>query len=381
MEIAILGFGTVGSGVYDIISNNKSLDIEVSHVFSRPGRFTTGIRLTENIDEIISDSKVDCIIETMGGLHPSYEYIVKALRHGKHVVTANKEVVAEHFLEFHFLAQKHGVKFRYEASVGGGIPWIHNLYQTLRSDTITSIQGIFNGTSNFILDKMTHEKLEFEEVLMIAQDLGYAERDPKNDIDGYDVQSKILISSNIAYQTTIKRDDILRLSMRNITKKDIEYFNSKDRMLKYIGESESYDGLFESSVMLHVLDSSDIKASVRNNNNIGVLHGEIVGELAFFGQGAGKYPTAHSIVQDILSIKENTYEVSYKFNNSLKVKSQKKSTYVIRSTKEIGTKYLLKKDKEYQFTREINLSMLRDLLMELDDDKAVVFKGVGACIC
>lgn len=381
MKIAILGFGTVGSGVYDIISNNKSLDIEVSHVFSRPGRFTTGIRLTENIDEIISDPKVDCIIETMGGLHPSYEYIVKALRHGKHVVTANKEVVAEHFLEFHSLAQQHDVMFRYEASVGGGIPWIHNLYHTLRSDTITSIQGIFNGTSNFILDKMTHENLEFEEALMIAQDLGYAERDPKNDIDGYDVQSKILISSNIAYQTTIKRDDILRLSMRNITKKDIEYFNSKDKVLKYIGESESYDGLFEASVMLHALDSNDIKTNVGSNNNVGILHGEIVGELAFFGQGAGKYPTAHSIVQDIVSIKDETHEINYQFNNSLKAKSQKRSTYVIRSTKEIGTEYLLKKDKEYQFTQEINLSMLRDLLMELDDDKAVVFKGVGACIC
>ena len=219
MKIAILGFGTVGSGVYEIAKNLKN--IEVKKVLEKD---LSKINIaTDNYDEIINDKEIELVVECMGGLHPAYEFIMQALKSKKSVVSANKAVIAKYLDEFVSLAKENNVKFIFEASVGGGIPWLVNLERTRRVDEINRVYGIFNGTSNYILDNMYRNEQEFDSTLKTAQELGYAEADPSADIDGYDVTNKVIISSALAYDGFIK-NEFPCFTMRNITKEDILYF-------------------------------------------------------------------------------------------------------------------------------------------------------------
>ena len=190
MNIAILGFGTVGSGVYDIVENGDRR-MRVTAIFIRPTHPATMPEMTTNFDAILADPNIDVVVEAIGGLHPAYDYILRALQHGKHVVTANKAVVAQHLPEFITTAAQHHVRFYFEATTGGGIPWIRNLERAARIDQIDTIEGIFNGTSNYILDQMQRAHLDFDPVLLAAKDMGYAEADPSADIDGEDRKSVV----------------------------------------------------------------------------------------------------------------------------------------------------------------------------------------------
>ena len=195
MKVAILGYGTVGSGVYEIITNGKSEElknIEVKSIFAR-SRDKMHLA-TDDINEIINDDEISVVVECLGGLNPAYEFIKRSLESGKHVVTANKAVAAKYLDEFASLAKENNVKFIFEASVGGGIPWLVNLERTRRVDDINRVYGIFNGTSNYILDNMYRNEQEFDSTLKTAQELGYAEADPSADIDGGDVINKIILN-------------------------------------------------------------------------------------------------------------------------------------------------------------------------------------------
>ena len=302
MKVAILGYGTVGSGVYEIITNGKSEElknIEVKSVFAR-SRDKMHLA-TDDINEIINDNEISVVVECLGGLNPAYEFIKRSLESGKHVVTANKAVAAKYLDEFVSLAKENNVKFIFEASVGGGIPWLVNLERTRRVDEINRVYGIFNGTSNYILDNMYRNEQEFDSTLKTAQDLGYAEADPSADIDGGDVINKIILSNALAFDIHIE-PNFPTYSMRNITKNDIDYLKKYDYAVKYIGETNVADGKYETSVMLSIFDKGSQEAAVELNNNIITLDGSFIGELKFYGQGTGKLPTGNAIVQDIVDI-------------------------------------------------------------------------------
>lgn len=378
MKVGLLGFGTVGSGVYEILNNSIS-GIEVTKVLDRD--LTKLPIITNNINDIIDDKEIDIVVEAMGGIHPAYEYIIASLKSGKNVVTANKAVVAKYLEEFLKVAKENNVRFLFEASVGGGIPCLASIQKAKRIDKISRIYGILNGTSNFILDAMFKENKEFFDVLKTAQELGYAEADPSADIDGYDVLNKIVIASVLAYDFYIDREVFPVYSMRNISKDDISYLKKNNKMIKYIGESIVKNGKYEAFVMPNIFDITTQEATVPSNFNLVTIFGDTIGELKFYGQGAGKLPTANAIVQDILDIKLNYSNYEIKCNNSLLYSDvELKNRFLLRSYKKLDSE-LIEKIEEYNgnyymFTKEIstkNLKTLADNLLK-NDEKGLVAK-------
>ena len=381
MKVAILGYGTVGSGVYDIITNGNTDElkkIEVKSVFAR-SRDKMHLA-TDDINEIINDKEISVVVECLGGINPAYEFIKRSLESGKHVVTANKAVAAKYLDEFIELAEKNEVKFIFEASVGGGIPWLVNLERTRRVDEVKRVYGIFNGTSNFILDNMYRNNQEFESTLKTAQDLGYAEADPSADIDGGDVVNKIILSNALAFDIHVD-PDFPTYSMRNITKNDIDYLKQYDLAVKYIGETNVADGKYETSVMLSIFGKESQEAAVPLNNNIITLDGSFIGELKFYGQGAGKLPTGNAIVQDIVDISEGASRVDVVINNNLTYTEElTRRNYLVRSSVKL-TGNLIESIEEYKGnfyvkTKEISLKQLSRLVNDVkeQDSKCVVAK-------
>ena len=338
MNIAILGFGTIGSGVYEIIEQKKSsflTDKHVTKVLDLPINKDKLSIITSDINDIIEDSSIELVVETMGGIHPAYEFIMSCLQSGKHVVSANKAVIAAHLNDFIACAKENNVSFLFEASVGGGIPWLASISKARRIDNIDYVYGIFNGTTNFILDYMYKENKDFHEVLKLAQELGYAEANPSADIDGYDVQNKIVISSALAYDAFIDMKIFPCYSMAKINIDDVHYLKEKGCILKYIGESWKINHEYEAFVMPNVFPVSSLEANVNTNFNMCTLHGETIGDLKFYGQGAGKLPTANAIVQDIIDICEN------KSNSSVSV-----NTKLVYNNTMLGNKYLIRANYE-----------------------------------
>ena len=366
MKIAILGFGTVGSGVYEISKTSKN--IEVKKVLEKD---LTKIDIaTDNYDEIINDKEIELVVECMGGLHPAYEFIIKALQNKKHVVSANKAVIAKYFDEFLKVAQENNVDFRFEASVGGGIPCLAGIQKIRRVENIDKFYGIFNGTSNFILDNMYRFENEFFTTLKTAQELGYAEADPSADIDGYDVTNKVIISFALAYDGFIK-NEFPCFTLRNITKEDILYFKKQGFIAKYIGEAITKDNLYEASVMLNLFPVNALEGNVLSNYNIVTVKSHTMGEVKFYGQGAGKLPTANAIVQDIFDIIDNinyhkvNIEKEYKYSSNLL-----KHKYVLRFNEKVESEKIEKIDNDngryYCYTKEITQKELLDLIGSSD---------------
>ena len=370
MKIAILGFGTVGSGVYEIAKNLKN--IEVKKVLEKDlNKINTA---TDNYDEIINDKEIELVVECMGGLHPAYEFIMQALKSKKSVVSANKAVIAKYLDEFLQAAKENNVEFRFEASVGGGIPCLAGIQKIRRVEHIDKFYGIFNGTSNFILDNMYRFENEFFTTLKTAQELGYAEADPSADIDGYDVTNKVIISSALAYDGFIK-NEFSCFTMRNITKEDILYFKKKGLIAKYIGEATTVGNEYEASVMLNLFPTNALEGNVLSNYNIVTVQSHTMGEVKFYGQGAGKLPTANAIIQDILDIQANIsfnpISIEKKYSYSAKLF---KHRYVLRSNEELKGEFdKIEKDGNnfYHYTKEITQA---DLLKVIEGKDCLVTK-------
>ncbi len=370
MKIAILGFGTVGSGVYEIAKTLKN--IEVKKVLEKD---LSKINIaTDNYDEIINDKEIELVVECMGGLHPAYEFIMQALKSKKSVVSANKAVIAEYLDEFLQAAKENNVEFRFEASVGGGIPCLAGIQKVRRVENIDKFYGIFNGTSNFILDNMYRFENEFFTTLKTAQELGYAEADPSADIDGYDVTNKVIISSALAYDGFIK-NEFPCFTMRNITKEDILYFKKNGLIAKYIGEATTVGNEYEASVMLNLFPTNALEGNVLSNYNIVTVQSHTMGELKFYGQGAGKLPTANAIIQDILDIQANIsfnpISIEKKYSYSAKLF---KHRYVLRSNEELKGEFdKIEKDGNnfYHYTKEITQA---DLLKMIEGKDCLVTK-------
>lgn len=314
MKIAILGMGNVGTGVYEILQENRNEvyrylgnDIITSKVLVRTlnkdRKFSIEDEiLTDNFGDILEDEDIKIVVELMGGIDPAYEYIKKAINHGKHIVTANKAIIATHGKELEELAKKKGVFIKYEASVGGGIPIISTLMESLAANKIQEIIGIINGTTNYILTQMTSENLSFEEALKLAQDNGYAEADPTSDIEGEDAAFKISILTAISYGLDVSSDIIEREGITKIQKSDIEYASELGYKIKLLAVSKRHEDSVEIYVHPALVPNQHPLASINNEFNALFVKGNAVGELLLCGKGAGALPTGSAVLSDILSV-------------------------------------------------------------------------------
>ena len=300
MNIGLLGCGVVGGGILDFCAGRE--DLTVTKVLVRRPRPDLGALAVTDIADIVSDEGIGIVAEVMGGLHPAYEYICAAMKAGKHVVTANKAVISAYYPELTGLARECGVSLRCTAAVGGGIPWLTNLERCKRLDSICELGGIMNGTTNFIMDAMHASPVSFPEILKQAQELGYAEADPSADIDGDDVRRKLTISANIAFDALVQEEDIPMFGIRTVTDGDIRAFKAHGFVCKLLATAKAAEGGVCAFIEPTLVDSHDLEAAVPKNFNLITYCGEKVGRHSFFGQGAGRYPTAFNAVEDCLDI-------------------------------------------------------------------------------
>ncbi|SCH72332.1 MULTISPECIES: homoserine dehydrogenase [unclassified Romboutsia] len=311
MRIGILGYGTVGSGLIDVIDNNKNKrNIEVINILVRDKSKYEGLKyynkLTTDIDEIFNKN-LDVIVEVMGGLHPSLEYIKRALECKINVVTANKDLLAEYGDELVRLAKENNVTIKFEASVGGGIPVLKPLIESLEGNCINSIYAILNGTTNFILSKMYNENLSYDVALKQAQDLGFAESNPESDVLGYDAARKLSILSTLAYDNRVYWKDLYLEGITNIDKKDIEYAKRLNCKIKLVGQSKYENNKISGFVRPALVSYDSILANIENEYNVVVLNGDSVGEVSFVGKGAGKLATGSAVYGDVIDILDNRF--------------------------------------------------------------------------
>lgn len=300
MKIGLLGFGTVGEGVYDLVAEQAGM--EVVTVLRRTITEIPGCQVTNQIDDIIANPEIDTVVEVMGGVEPAGEYVSKALQAGKNVITANKALLAEKYDQLLALAAESGAKIRASASVGGSIGWLANLERANRVQKITHIHGIFNGTCNYMLDLMTRHGFTFERVLKEAQELGYAEADPSADIDGLDTAAKLVISANVAFGISLNHASVNVAGIRNITAEDIATFENHGYVCKLFGNASYADGIAQAYVQPTLVRISAPEACVHTNSNLAVFVGKATGAQSFLGQGAGRYPTAYNILQDLCDL-------------------------------------------------------------------------------
>ena len=380
MKIAILGYGVVGSGAYEILKNNgyavkKVLDI-------RP-HDELGDVLTANYDDILNDKEIGVVAEAIGGLEPAHTFVVKALKAGKSVVSSNKHLICEYYDELHQLAKENGVTLRFTSAVGGGIPWLYNLRRTMKGDEVSKIMGIMNGTTNFILDAMITDGRDFDEVLKEAQALGYAEANPSADIDGLDVARKTAISSSIAFDTTVSEKDVSVFSLRNITKSDIDYIREKfNKTVRYMGFGEKNENSTISTYVEPVLlPYTALEASVNKNFNLISLFGNSVGRLSFYGQGAGKYPTGHALATDVIDIVNGASEVPKKGSDVSVDNGEKERKYYVRTKASLPSEFVCCIESvdsyNYIITNKMKVSAMHSLANTiLESDPCAFFAGI-----
>lgn len=309
IQIAVLGYGTVGSGVVEVINTNhqsinKKAGDEINIKYVLDLRDFPGDPIQEKIvhdyEIILNDPEIKIIAEVMGGVEPAYTFTKKALLAGKSVCTSNKELVARHGSELLNIARERGINYLFEASCGGGIPIIRPLNSSLTADEIDEITGILNGTTNYILTEMTEKGSEFEEVLKEAQDKGYAERNPEADVEGHDACRKIAILSSLAFGRQVDFEDIYTEGITKISATDIKYAKAMGKTIKLLAFSKKVGKSFYAMVAPALLGAGDPLFSVNGVFNAIFVHGNVLGDAMFYGSGAGKLPTASAVVSDIV---------------------------------------------------------------------------------
>ncbi len=349
ISIGLLGLGTVGTGVVKIIENHQDklmhqvgCPVQIKKVLVKDIDKQRDVSLnremlTTNLNDILEDSEIDVVIEVMGGVEETRQHLLSALKNKKHVVTANKDLMALYGSELLTAASENGCDLFYEASVAGGIPILRGLVDGLASDRITKMMGIVNGTTNFILTKMAQDGSAYEEVLKEAQDLGFAESDPTADVEGLDAARKMAILSTLGFSMKIDLDDVKVKGITDITEEDLEYGKQLGYTMKLIGIADLDDDKVEVSVQPTFLVESHPLASVHNEYNAVYVYGEAVGETMFYGPGAGSLPTATAIVSDLVGVMKNmrlgvngTSAVSPQYPKKLKEDYEIRSKYFLR---------------------------------------------------
>ena len=315
-KVAIMGYGTVGSGVYDIIKTNSDKLSRSANGESVDIKYILDIRdfddhpekelFTKEFNDILNDDEVSVVAEVMGGLHPAYEFTKSLLEAGKSVVTSNKELVATYGTELLEIARGKNVNYFFEASVGGGIPIIRPLVSSITSDAVTEITGILNGTTNYMLTKMSEDGLDYDAVLEDAQERGYAERNPAADVEGHDARRKIAILSSLAFGKYVDYEDVYTEGITKITSADFAYAKVLGSRIKLFGTSKKKeDGSISAMVCPVMITNEHPLFAVNDVMNAILVRGESMGDLMFYGAGAGKLPTASAVVADVVNAARN----------------------------------------------------------------------------
>ncbi|KUK72250.1 MAG: Homoserine dehydrogenase [Clostridiales bacterium 38_11] len=319
VRIGILGMGTVASGLAHIMALNqdiiqyrtgKILEIEkvlVKNLNKNRDVDLDRTRFTINVLEIIDNQNVDIVVELIGGIHPAFEYVRDALKNKKHVVTANKALIATHGEELENIALENGVRLMYEASVGGGIPIINTMINNLPANDFTEISGIVNGTTNYILTQMTERNLEFDQAIKEAQEMGFAEADPSSDVEGDDAAFKIAILSYIAFGQRIGLNEVPKEGIAHISREDIKYADELGYVIKLIASSQKRENEIELRVHPTFISKKHPLATVKNEFNAVLLKGNAVGEVMLYGKGAGAMPTGSAVLGDIIAIAKEKF--------------------------------------------------------------------------
>lgn len=402
INIGLMGLGTVGSGVYEIINNRRRFfEDEIGEKIKIKKVLVKNLNKNRNIDiddklltlnpkDILDDPEVDIVIDVLSEKEIAYNYLKYALENKKHVVTANKAVVSSKMEELLYLSKENNKAFLFEASVGGGIPIINSLKQGIKADDIFQIQGILNGTTNYILTKMYEKDISFEDALKDAQDKGYAEADPTDDIKGYDTGRKLAILSTIAYNQPVGLKFINCRGIDEISIEDINEFKKLKFVPKLIGSSQRSDNHIYASVEPLLVRDESFFSNVKDAFNIISLRGYNTGELRFYGQGAGKNPTANSVVLDVLDIVKGTYTNGKVYENRkisgdkyltfdgeyylrLSSKDRKDNNYLLNILNRYNSKYRVINDKEsliviFPWTSENLINkMINEIKLNVED--------------
>lgn len=316
VKIGLLGLGTVGGGVYKLIRRQKDemasktgANVEIAgilvHSLNKKREGVDPSLLTDRWEDIIGNKEIEIIIEVMGGIEPARTMILEAIRAGKNVVTANKDLLAVCGEELLAAAEAHQTDLLFEAAVAGGIPIMRPLRQCLAGNEITEVVGIVNGTTNYILTKMSEKGMSFENALQKAQELGYAEADPTADIEGLDAGRKVAIMASSAFRSRVVLEDVHIEGITEITPQDIKYARELDSVIKLIGIARNTDGGIEACVYPMMLSADHPLASVRNSFNAVFVHGDAVDDVMFYGRGAGEFPTASAVMGDVIDVVRN----------------------------------------------------------------------------
>ncbi|WP_411336298.1 homoserine dehydrogenase [Ruminococcus gauvreauii] len=309
INIAVLGYGTVGSGVVEVINTNhdsinKKAGEEINIKYVLDLRDFPGDPVQEKIvhdfETVINDPEIKIIVEVLGGIEPAYTFVKRALESGRSVCTSNKELVAKHGVELLEIARSKDINFLFEASCGGGIPIIRPLNSSLTADEIDEITGILNGTTNYIMTKMSADGSDFDEVLRDAQEKGYAERNPEADVEGYDACRKIAILSSLAFGRFVDYEDVYTEGITKITADDIKYAKKMGTSIKLLATSKKVGDGFYAMVSPVMIDGTNPLFSVNGVFNAIFVHGNVLGDAMFYGSGAGKLPTASAVVADVV---------------------------------------------------------------------------------
>jgi homoserine dehydrogenase len=347
--IGLLGLGTVGSGVAEVLATRADslaeqagLSLILKKVLVRDANKRRSVEVSPNLltshpEEVLSHPEVDIVIELIGGEHPATEYIERAIASGKHVVTANKEVMAKHGYALFSLAGKHNADLRYEASVGSGIPLISSFQQDLAANRISAIQAILNGTTNYILTRMAQEGLDFASTLKQAQKLGYAEADPANDIGGIDAAYKLVILSNLAFRTKFVPQDVYHEGISNIAARDFLYAKEFGYAIKLLAIAKRDDDKVEMRVHPVFIPQDSQLAKVDGVYNAVEVETDLAGKLVFYGEGAGALRASSAIMADVLAIARNIYRG---VNNVPELRLNQRVT--AKPMSEVKTRYYLR---------------------------------------
>lgn len=342
IQIGIIGFGTVGSAVAEVLRKNKAtiaeragVEIKVKGVCDIRN-IRSAWPLTHDPLTLLTDPDISVVVEAMGGVNPAKKYVLAALGAGKHVVTSNKELVARHLEELLSAAAKNNVSLLFEGAVGGGIPILNTLRDNLAANKISEIYGIVNGTTNYILSKMTEEKIGFAEALRAAKEKGFAEADPRMDIEGYDASYKAAIIGSVAYGAKVRWEDVYREGIEKITVEDINYAGDIGYVIKLLAVAKMDGGSLDVRVHPALISKTHPLSNVSENFNAIYVKGFPVGELMFYGPGAGGGPTASAVINDILTA--TTHE--------LRITNYALRSYPIRKVEQIASRYYIRLQAE-----------------------------------
>lgn len=384
MKIALMGFGTVGTGVEEILykkkdnllKNNFDIKIEkvlIKNVNKKRNPWNKDLIFTDNFDEILN-SDVDAVIDATSSVDETYNRIISLMKSGKNIITANKAVVSKHFEELNELAKENDIYFSYEASVAAAIPIIHPITEELPFNKIKEICGILNGTSNYILSKMEKENLDYKEVLKEAQALGYAESDPTADIEGLDSMRKIRILSSLFYNAQINEEEIFTFGISNIKKSDLDFIKKEGYFIRLIAKSKLIDNKINIFVMPTLLNDDFFTKTFDSTNAIKVF-GDNFGEYELKGAGAGKLETADAIMRDLLRIlskreiktfynNENNFDVSKKFTGKYYIRTSEISDIL----KDIIAKDNLIEKDHHIITKEVSLFQISEIVKNYTEE-------------